>query len=69
MEYTENMEYIVCVVLLLQSCSTPGDPMDHNPPVSSVNGVLQARSLSGHTPSRETPDLGIEPLMTPVLAV
>ena len=30
---------------LLQSCLTPCDPMDYNPPGSSVHGILQARIL------------------------
>ena len=29
----------------LQSCLTPCDPMDHSPPSSSVDGILQARVL------------------------
>ena len=29
----------------LQSCPTLCDPMDHNPPGSSVYGILQARIL------------------------
>ena len=29
----------------LQSCLTPGDPMDYGPPGSSVHGILQARIL------------------------
>ena len=29
----------------LQSCPTLWDPMDHNPPGSSVHGILQARTL------------------------
>ena len=30
---------------LLQSCQTPCDPMDFNPPGSSVHGILQTRIL------------------------
>ena len=30
---------------LLQSCPTLCDPMDHNPPGSSVHGILQARTV------------------------
>ena len=30
----------------LQSCLTSCNPMDHNPPSSSVHGILQARILS-----------------------
>ena len=36
----------VCVcVLVAQSCKTLCDPMDCNPPGSSVRGILQARVL------------------------
>ena len=38
----------VCVrvcVLVAQSCPTLCDPMDYNPPGSSVHGILQARIL------------------------
>ena len=47
MEYKERIWKYTCVcgAKLLQSCLTPGDPMDHNPPGSSVNGVIQARIL------------------------
>ena len=35
-----------CVrAMSLQSCPTPCDPMDCNPPGSSVHGLLQARTL------------------------
>ena len=37
---------VVCVCAKsLQSCSTLGEPMDHNPPDSSVHWLLQARIL------------------------
>ena len=37
---------VVCVCAkLLQSCPTLCDPMDCNPPGSSVRGILQARIL------------------------
>ena len=36
---------VVVVVLLAQSCLTLCDPMDCNPPGSSVHGLLQARIL------------------------
>ena len=37
---------IACVCAkLLHSCPTPCDPMDCNPPGSSVHGILQARIL------------------------
>ena len=32
-------------VLVIQSCSTLSDHMDHSPPGSSVHGILQARRL------------------------
>ena len=32
-------------LLLLQSCPTPCEPMEHNPPGSSVHGIPQARLL------------------------
>ena len=35
----------VCVLKLLQSCSTLCDPMDRSPPGSSIHGILQARIL------------------------
>ena len=35
----------VCCAKSLQSCPTLCDPMDGSPPVSSVHGVLQARTL------------------------
>ena len=34
-----------CVCLVAQSCPTLCDPMDYNPPGSSVHGILQARIL------------------------
>ena len=37
--------YIVIVLLVAQSCPTLWDPLDCNPPGSSVHGVLQARTL------------------------
>ena len=30
---------------LLQSCPTPGNPIDGSPPGSAVPGILQARTL------------------------
>ena len=30
---------------IAQSCPTPSDPMDCNPPGSSIHGTLQARVL------------------------
>ena len=32
-------------VLVAQSCRTLWDPMDYNPPGSSVHGIFQARIL------------------------
>ena len=34
--------------LVIQSCSTPCNPMDYSPPGSSVHGILQARMLECH---------------------
>ena len=51
-----------------QSCLTLCDPLDHSPPGSSVNGILQARllewvaMLSPMEDSGDLPDPGIEPL-------
>ena len=40
------IEVVVCVVCLIaKSCPTLCDPMDSNPPGSSVHGILQARIL------------------------
>ena len=33
---------VLIVVLVAQSCLTLGNPMEHNPPGSSVYGILQA---------------------------
>ena len=48
----------------LQSCLTLCDPMDYNPPSSSVHGILQARILKwvAMPSSRDLPDLGIQPV-------
>jgi len=57
---------------LLQSCLTLCDPMDCNPPGSSVHAILQARILEwvAMPPPGALPDPGIEPLsfMSPALA-
>ena len=48
----------------LQSCPTLCNPMDCNPPGSSVHGILQVRILSGLpclSPG-DPPDLGTEPV-------
>ena len=42
-EVSKNISSIKCY--FAQSCPTLCDPMDCNPPVSSVHGVLQARVL------------------------
>ena len=57
---------------LLQSCSTLCDLLDCSQPGSSVQGILQARTLEGlpcPAPG-DLPDPGIEPvsLMSPALA-
>ena len=39
----QNLYMIVVVVLVSQLCLTLCDPMDCNPPGSSVHGILQAR--------------------------
>ena len=57
---------------LFQSCLTLCNPMDCNPPGSSVHGIFQARIWSGLPfPSpRDLPEAGIEPacLIFPALA-
>ena len=47
----------------LQSCLTLHGPIDCNPPVSSIHGIIQARILEwvAISFSRGLPDLGIEP--------
>ena len=53
-----------------QSCPTLCDPMDCNPPGSSVHWILQARILDWiafPTPG-DLPDPEIEPAMSPALA-
>ena len=47
----------------LQSCLTLCDPMDCNPPGSSVHGILQAGILEwvAMPSSRDLPNLGIKP--------
>ena len=55
----------------LQSCLTLCDPMDCNPPGSSVHAILQARILEwvAMPPPGDLPEPGIEPssLMSPAL--
>ena len=48
---------IILSVLVAQSCLTLGNPMDCNPPGSSVHGILQARILEWVA----IPFFGIEP--------
>ena len=47
----------------LQLCSTRCDPVDGNPPGSSVHGILQARILEwvSMPSSRDLPNPGTEP--------
>ena len=40
-----NIIHIICVCLVAQSCPTLSNPIDCNPPGSSVHGILQARIL------------------------
>ena len=57
---------------MLQLCPTVCNPVDCNPPGSSVLGILQARVLEwvACPPPGDLPDQGIEPapLMSPALA-
>ena len=50
-------------MLVTKSCLTLCDPMDYNPPISSVHGIFQARILEWVAIpfSRDLPDPGIEP--------
>ena len=52
-----------------QSCLTVWDPGDHNPPSSSVHGILQAKTLEC-LPPEDLPDAEIKPvsLASPALA-
>jgi len=51
------------VVLVSQLCPTLCDPMDYNPPGSSVHGSSRQESWSGlpFSSPGDLPDLGIEP--------
>ena len=40
-----RFQFCVRASSVTQSCPTLCDPMDYNPPCSSVHGVLQARIL------------------------
>ena len=50
------------VIVIVQSCPPPYNPMDCSPPGSSVHGILQARVLEwvAIPSSRGLPDPGIE---------
>ena len=60
------------VIVVVQSCPTPYDPMDCSPPGSSVSGILRASILEwvAIPYSRDLPDPGIKPasLSSPALA-
>ena len=58
-----NVHLLVIVALIPQSCPTLCDPVDCNPPGSSVHGILQARIREWVAfPSPEDPpDQDIEP--------
>ena len=58
-----NSSQSLCCAKWLQSCPTLCDPMDCNPPGSSVHGILQARILElvPIPSSRGFPNPGIEP--------
>ena len=64
--------YVCMHAKLHQSCPTLFDPMGCSPPVFSVHGILQARTLNWvATPySRASSNPGIEPAspLSPVLA-
>ena len=66
-----NMRVCLCAKLF-QLCPNLFDPMNCNPPGSSVHGILQARILSGLPcpPPEDLPHPGIKPasLMSPALA-
>ena len=68
----QDVQFYAHVVNLLPLSPTLCDPVDRNPPGSSVHGILQARRLSGLPcpPSGDLPHSGIEPtsLTSPVLA-
>ena len=53
-----------------QSCPTICDPMDYNPPGSSVHGILQARKLEWlpGPPPGDLPNPSVEPVFSPALA-
>ena len=48
---------VKCVCLVAQFCPTLWDPMDCNPPGSSLHGILQARILEwqARIPGKSTP--------------
>ena len=40
-----SLQFLVCMCLVTQSCPTFFEPVDYNPPGSSVHGMPQARIL------------------------
>ena len=44
--------HILCWCLVAQSCQTLCDPLDYNPPGSSVHGIFQARMMVNISSSR-----------------
>ena len=53
---------------LLQSCPTIYDPMDYNPPHSTVHGILQARILEWVPGDLSNPGIKSTSLTSPALA-
>ena len=62
-------KWCMCV-LVAQSYRTLCDPMDYNPPGSSVHGISQARNWSGlpFPSARDLPGPGMEPMSPAVQA-
>ena len=56
---------------LSQSCPTLCDPMDYNPPGSSVHGIFQARIVEwvAFPPPGDIPNSGMEPVYPASLAL
>ena len=66
-----NWQFGVVCICVLSSCTTLCNPMGCSPPVSSVHGIFQARTLGNigfplSTPG-DLPNPGIEPV-SPALA-
>ena len=63
--FKRNLSFVMpeVKVLAAQSCSILCNPMDYNPPGSSVHGNLQARILEwvAFPSPRDLPDPGVEP--------